>query len=70
MSVAAAETGEEMNAAATAANAEKRAGAAGAAAAEAARKPRGRFIKHDINFLGVRKVLLSISAALVVLALV
>ncbi len=70
MSVAAAETGEEMNAAATAATAEARAGVEGAAAAAAAEKPRGRFIKHDINFLGVRKVLLSISACLVVLAIV
>lgn len=70
MSVAAAETGEEMNAAATAATAEARAGAEGAAAAAAAAKPRGRFIKHDINFLGVRKVLLSISAVLIVAALV
>ena len=65
MSVAAAETGEEMNAAATAANAEKRAGAAGAAAAEAARKPRGRFIKHDINFLGYRRIFLTVAAVLV-----
>ena len=41
--------------------AEKRAGAAGEAAAEAARKPRGRFIKHDINCLGYRRIFLTVA---------
>ncbi|WP_165248240.1 protein translocase subunit SecD [Adlercreutzia sp. ZJ141] len=36
---------------------------------EAARKLKGRFIKLDINFLGVRKVLLSVSAVLVALSI-
>ena len=31
---------------------------------------KGRFIRHDINFMGVRKVLLSLSAVLVVLSFV
>ncbi|MEG0071243.1 MAG: protein translocase subunit SecD [Raoultibacter sp.] len=66
-SVAAAEMGEEVNAEKSESIAEKKAGseAAGAASA-AARKPRGKFIKHDINFLGYRKVFLTVAAVLVV----
>ena len=48
-STAAAEAGEALNPVESERVAEKRAGAAGEAAAEAARKPRGRFIKHDIR---------------------
>ena len=64
-STAAAEAGEALNAAESERVAEKRAGAAGEAAAEAARKPRGRFIKHDINFLGHRRIFLTVAAVLV-----
>lgn len=87
VSVAEAETGEQMDAAETAAllkareEAEAKAGAAGSAsalaeaaevshAAKAVSKVRGRFIKHDINFMGVRKVLLSIAAVVMVLCFV
>ncbi len=64
-STAAAEAGEALNPAESERVAEKRAGAAGEAAAEAARKPRGRFIKHDINFLGYRRIFLTVAAVLV-----
>lgn len=37
-------------------------------ALKALRSLKGRFIKRDINFMGVRKVLLSVSAALIVLS--
>ena len=68
MSVAAAETGEAIDPAASEQAAERRAGAAGEAAAQAARKPRGKFIKRDINFLGYRRVFLTVAAVLVVAA--
>ena len=64
-STAAAEAGEAMDASASERLAEKRSGEAGEAAAEAARKPRGRFIKHDINFLGHRRIFLTVAAVLV-----
>ncbi|MBC2889037.1 protein translocase subunit SecD [Gordonibacter massiliensis (ex Traore et al. 2017)] len=64
-STAAAEAGEAMDAAASERLAEKRSGAAGEEAAQAARKPRGRFIKHDINFLGYRRIFLAVAAVLV-----
>ena len=64
-STAAAEAGEALNPVESERVAEKRAGAAGEAAAEAARKPRGRFIKHDINFLGYRRIFLTVAAVLV-----
>lgn len=65
-SVAAAEAGEALNEKASEELAETRDGDEGAKAAEAASKPRGKFIKHDINFLGHRKVFLTIAAVLVV----
>lgn len=64
-STAAAEAGEAMDAAASERLAEKRSGAAGEEAAQAARKPRGRFIKHDINFLGYRRIFLAVATVLV-----
>ena len=64
-STAAAEAGEALNPVESERVAEKRAGAAGEAAAEAARKPRGRFIKRDINFLGYRRIFLTVAAVLV-----
>lgn len=41
-------------------------GAAGCAAEAAARKIKGRFIKHDINFLGYRRVFLTVAAVVMV----
>lgn len=64
-SVAAAEAGEELDATASEKIAEENDGDKGVLAAEAARKPRGKFIKHDINFLGHRKVFLTVAAVLV-----
>lgn len=46
--------------------AQRKGGAEGVAAAEAVAGLRGRFIKHDINFLGLRKVFLGIAAAILV----
>ena len=68
-STAAAEAGEAINAAESEEAAERREGAAGEAAAQAARKPRGKFIKHDINFLGYRRVFLGVAAVLVCVSL-
>lgn len=65
-SVAAAEAGEALDAEESEKLAEANDGEAGAKAAEGARKPRGKFIKHDINFLGHRKVFLSVAAVLVI----
>ncbi|BAK45225.1 protein translocase subunit SecDF [Eggerthella sp. YY7918] len=67
-SVAAAEAGETIDPDASAQVAERRGGAPGEAAAKAARKPRGAFIKRDINFLGYRRVFLTVAAVLVVAA--
>ena len=60
-STAAAEAGEAINAAESEEAAERREGAA--------RKPRGKFIKHDINFLGYRRVFLGVAAVLVCVSL-
>ena len=68
-SVAAAEAGETINPTESEEAAERREGAAGEAAAKAARKPRGKFIKHDINFLGYRRVFLGVAAVLVCVSL-
>lgn len=67
---AAAEVGEAIDAAESERIAEKRAGEAGEEAAKAAAKPRGKFIKHDINFLGYRRVFLIIAAVLISLSFV
>ncbi|HIW75848.1 MULTISPECIES: protein translocase subunit SecD [Gordonibacter] len=64
-SVAQAEAGEAMNLAESEQEAERTSGQAGEAAAKAARKTRGRFIKRDINFLGYRRVFLTVAAILV-----
>lgn len=64
--VAAAAAGEALNAAETEQLAQAASGAAGDAAAKAAAKPRGKFIKRDINFLGYRKVFLTVAAVLIV----
>lgn len=64
-SVAAAEAGEAINAAESKQIAERKGGEAGERAAEGARKPRGKFIKHDINFLGYRRIFLGVAAVLV-----
>ena len=61
-----AEIGEALDWHKTDAIAEERGGADGLKVAEAVHKLKGRFIKHDINFVGHRKVLLIISACLVV----
>ena len=67
--LAAAEAGETINPTESEEAAERREGAAGEAAAKAARKPRGKFIKHDINFLGYRRVFLGVAAVLVCVSL-
>ena len=61
--VAEAETGEQMNAAESEAIADADAGSAGKRASERVRAIKGRFIKYDINFMGVRKILLRIAVA-------
>ena len=61
-----AEIGEALDRNETDRVAEKRAGADGLKVAEAVHNLKGRFIKHDINFVGHRKVFLIISAVLVV----
>ena len=68
-STAAAEAGEAINAAESEEAAQRAEGAAGEAAARAARKPQGKFIKHDINFLGHRRVFLGVAAVLVCVSL-
>ena len=60
------ETGEALNASIVDADALARGGAEGAKLAEVVRNLKGRFIKHDFNFLGYRKILLTISAVLVI----
>ena len=49
--------------------AKERGGEAGLAVAQAVHKLKGRFIKHDINFLGRRKIFLIVSAVLVAASL-
>ena len=69
--VAEAETGIQMNAAESDAVLEADAGAARAKAVETKlAKLKGRFIKHDINFMGYRKILLTVAAVVVTLCLV
>lgn len=65
-SMAAVETGEAINAAESERIAERRGGDAGEEAAKSVSRSRGKFIKRDINFLGYRRVLLSIAAMLVI----
>lgn len=61
-----AETGEALNMEKVDLDAEQRGGAQGLKIAEAVHKLKGRFVKHDFNFIGKRKILLTISAVLVV----
>ena len=61
-----AEVGEALDWHETDVQAEKRGGADGLKVAQAVHNLKGRFIKHDINFVGHRKVFLIISAVLVV----
>ncbi len=63
-----AETAAQMNAAETRDIAEGE-GAEGSHAVAAVRKIKGRFIKHDINFLGYRKVFLTVAAVAMVACL-
>ncbi len=63
-----AEAGAQMNAAETRVIAEGE-GEPGSVAVTAVRKVKGRFIKHDINFLGYRKVLLTAAAVAMALCL-
>lgn len=65
--LAEAETAMQMNEAESDAQARARGGEqAESVVVNAARKVRGRFIKHDINFLGYRKVFLAVAAVAVV----
>lgn len=68
-STAMAEAAEIMDPAESQRIAERRSGDAGEAAAKAAMRPHGKFIKHDINFLGHRRVFLGVAAVLVVASL-
>ena len=61
-----AEIGEALDQTETDRVAEQRGGADALKVAEAVHNLKGRFIKHDINFVGYRKVFLIISAVLVV----
>ena len=61
-----AETGEAMDTDHVMREAKQRGGEAGEKLVEAVRNLKGRFIKHDIDFVGKRKVFLIISACLVV----
>ena len=63
-----AETAAQMNAAETRVVAEGE-GEPGSVAVTAVRKIRGRFIKHDINFLGYRKVFLTVAVVAMVACL-
>lgn len=60
---------EAINAEDNKALAVRKAGTAGAEAADAISGLRGRFLKHDFNFLKYRKVFLGIAAAAMVLAI-
>ena len=64
-SVAAAETADEVNAIRSEEIAESKQGLKGKDVAEKAANTKGRFIKRDINFLGYRKVFLSVAAVLI-----
>lgn len=63
-----AEAGAQMNAAETRVIAEGE-GEPGSVTVTAVRKIKGRFIKHDINFLGYRKVFLTVAAVAMVACL-
>ena len=65
-----AEIGEALDRNETERVVKERGGDAAPALLERVRNVKGRFIKHDINFLGYRKILLSVSAVLIVLSFV
>lgn len=65
-SVVATETADEINPEESAKIAEEKQGKEGAEVAEKAIKTKGRFIKRDINFLGHRKVFLTVASILIV----
>ena len=64
-----AETGSQMNAAETREIVDADDPAAASQTVRAVRKIKGRFIKHDINFLGCRKVFLTVAAVAMVACL-
>ncbi len=64
-----AETGEALDRDKVDLEAEQRGGTQGLKIAESVHKLKGRFIKHDIDFMGKRKIFLTISAVLVVAAI-
>ncbi|WP_302962871.1 protein translocase subunit SecD [uncultured Adlercreutzia sp.] len=64
-----AETGSQMNAAETREIVDADDPAAASQTVRAVRKIKGRFIKHDINFLGYRKVFLTVAAVAMVACL-
>ncbi|MCI9494317.1 MAG: protein translocase subunit SecD [Adlercreutzia mucosicola] len=68
-SVREAETGSQMNAAETRSLVEADDPAEASQTVRAVRKIKGRFIKHDINFLGYRKVFLTAAAVAMVACL-
>ncbi|MCI8366562.1 MAG: protein translocase subunit SecD [Eggerthellaceae bacterium] len=70
VSVAEAETGLLMNTSESDAVLEAEEGAKAKGLEDKLSKIKGRFIKHDINFLGYRKILLTIAAVAMVLCLV
>lgn len=70
VSASEAEIGEALSREETRRIVEERAGEAAPGLLERVRGIKGRFIKHDIDFLGHRKVLLSISAVLIALSFV
>ncbi len=63
--IAEVETGMAMDAAESEQIAERKGNEAGESAAKRAEHTHGRFIKHDINFLGYRRVFLAAAAVLV-----
>ncbi len=65
-----AETGSQMNAAETRAIVEEDDPAGASQTVRAVRKIKGRFIKHDINFLGYRKIFLTAAAIAMALCFV
>ena len=65
-----AETGSQMNAAETRDIVEADDPADASKTVAAVRKIKGRFIKHDINFLGFRKIFLTVAAVAMVLCFV
>ena len=65
-----AETGSQMNTAETRAIVEADDPADASATVAAVRKIKGRFIKHDINFLGYRRVFLTVAAVAMALCFI